>query len=189
MPSKKGEPFRWDPLVRLTHWGLAAVCIGNLWVNEAGRSGTSGWVTAPLGWSPCVCSGGSPSPVATPALAPSSPAVRIFASRRARCVSGSLRHRVIMAAASWPCGHSGWSCWPPLAAAGFKIPRWVLNWAPTSGMSGAWWRCRGWLVCICWPLSSPPGVSAVIWFPGCCLPSGVAHPSRAAATSRPEAQH
>ncbi len=36
MPSKKGEPFRWDPLVRLTHWGLAAVCIGNLWVNEAG---------------------------------------------------------------------------------------------------------------------------------------------------------
>ncbi|MGL5522419.1 MAG: cytochrome b/b6 domain-containing protein, partial [Aeromonas veronii] len=37
MPSKKGEPFRWDPLVRLTHWGLAAVCIGNLWVNEAGE--------------------------------------------------------------------------------------------------------------------------------------------------------
>ncbi|MDR5016255.1 cytochrome b/b6 domain-containing protein [Aeromonas veronii] len=37
MPSKKGEPFRWDALVRLTHWGLAAVCIGNLWVNEAGE--------------------------------------------------------------------------------------------------------------------------------------------------------
>lgn len=37
MPSKKGEPFRWDGVVRLTHWGLAAICIGNLWFNEAGE--------------------------------------------------------------------------------------------------------------------------------------------------------
>lgn len=37
MPRKKGEPFRWDPLVRLIHWALAAICIGNLWLNEAGE--------------------------------------------------------------------------------------------------------------------------------------------------------
>ncbi|MGY3916212.1 cytochrome b/b6 domain-containing protein [Aeromonas australiensis] len=37
MPRKKGDSFRWDPLVCLTHWGLAAICIGNLWVNEAGE--------------------------------------------------------------------------------------------------------------------------------------------------------
>ena len=37
MPSKKGEPFRWDAVVRLTHWGVAAICIGNLWLNEAGE--------------------------------------------------------------------------------------------------------------------------------------------------------
>ena len=37
MPSRKGEPFRWDGVVRLTHWGLAAICIGNIWLNEAGE--------------------------------------------------------------------------------------------------------------------------------------------------------
>ncbi|QNF16232.1 cytochrome B [Aeromonas jandaei] len=37
MPSKKGDPFRWDAVVRLTHWGVAAICIGNLWLNEAGE--------------------------------------------------------------------------------------------------------------------------------------------------------
>ncbi|OCA64625.1 cytochrome B [Aeromonas piscicola] len=37
MPSKKAEPFHWDSLVRLTHWGVAAACIGNLWLNEAGE--------------------------------------------------------------------------------------------------------------------------------------------------------
>ena len=37
MPSRKADPFHWDGLVRLTHWGVAAVCIGNLWLNEAGE--------------------------------------------------------------------------------------------------------------------------------------------------------
>ncbi len=37
MPSKKADPFHWDALVRLTHWGVAAICIGNLWLNEAGE--------------------------------------------------------------------------------------------------------------------------------------------------------
>lgn len=37
MPSKKADPFHWDSLVRLTHWGVAAICIGNLWLNEAGE--------------------------------------------------------------------------------------------------------------------------------------------------------
>ncbi|MDH1899477.1 cytochrome b/b6 domain-containing protein [Aeromonas caviae] len=37
MPSKKADPFHWDVLVRLTHWGVAAICIGNLWLNEAGE--------------------------------------------------------------------------------------------------------------------------------------------------------
>ncbi len=37
MPSRKADPFHWDGLVRLTHWGVAAVCIGNLWFNEAGE--------------------------------------------------------------------------------------------------------------------------------------------------------
>ncbi|MDF2413049.1 MAG: cytochrome b/b6 domain-containing protein [Aeromonas popoffii] len=37
MPSKKADPFHWDSLVRLTHWGVAAACVGNLWLNEAGE--------------------------------------------------------------------------------------------------------------------------------------------------------
>ncbi|PJG59041.1 cytochrome b/b6 domain-containing protein [Aeromonas cavernicola] len=37
MPSKKGNAFRWDTVVRFTHWGIAAVCISNLWINEAGE--------------------------------------------------------------------------------------------------------------------------------------------------------
>ena len=37
MPSRKADPFHWDGLVRLTHWGVAAACIGNLWLNEAGE--------------------------------------------------------------------------------------------------------------------------------------------------------
>jgi cytochrome b len=37
MPSRKADPFHWDALVRLTHWGVAAICIGNLWLNEAGE--------------------------------------------------------------------------------------------------------------------------------------------------------
>lgn len=37
MPSRKADPFRWDTLVRLTHWSLAAACISNLWLNEAGE--------------------------------------------------------------------------------------------------------------------------------------------------------
>jgi len=37
MPSRKADPFHWDGLVRLTHWGVAAICIGNLWLNEAGE--------------------------------------------------------------------------------------------------------------------------------------------------------
>ena len=144
MPSRKGEPFRWDALVRLTHWGVAAVCIGNLWVNEAGEQwhewlgyGAIALITLRLLWESDVCQ------AAMPVWVPSFPVAMIFASRRARCVSGNLRHRVITAAASWLCGRSGWWCWSPLAAAGFKIPRWVLNWGLTSGMSGVYWCCRG----------------------------------------------
>ncbi|MGL5661891.1 MAG: cytochrome b/b6 domain-containing protein [Aeromonas sp.] len=37
MPSKRANPFRWDGLVRLTHWSVALICISNLWVNEAGE--------------------------------------------------------------------------------------------------------------------------------------------------------
>ncbi|MGY3945129.1 cytochrome b/b6 domain-containing protein [Aeromonas tecta] len=38
MPSRKADPFRWDNLVRLTHWGVAAACVANLWFNEAGET-------------------------------------------------------------------------------------------------------------------------------------------------------
>lgn len=37
MSNTKAKPFHWDSLVRLTHWGVAAACIGNLWLNEAGE--------------------------------------------------------------------------------------------------------------------------------------------------------
>jgi cytochrome b len=37
MPSRKADPFRWDILVRLTHWSLAAACVANLWLNETGE--------------------------------------------------------------------------------------------------------------------------------------------------------
>ncbi|MFM4721027.1 cytochrome b/b6 domain-containing protein [Aeromonas bivalvium] len=37
MPSRRADPFRWDPLVRLTHWGLTVACIANLWLNESGE--------------------------------------------------------------------------------------------------------------------------------------------------------
>lgn len=37
MPSRRADPFRWDGLVRLTHWGVAAICVANLWLNEAGE--------------------------------------------------------------------------------------------------------------------------------------------------------
>ncbi|MBV7416652.1 cytochrome b/b6 domain-containing protein [Aeromonas sp. sif2433] len=38
MPSRKAESFRWDSLVRLIHWGVAAACVANLWFNEAGET-------------------------------------------------------------------------------------------------------------------------------------------------------
>ena len=38
MPNTKAKSFRWDGLVRLTHWGVAAACMGNLWLNETGES-------------------------------------------------------------------------------------------------------------------------------------------------------
>lgn len=38
MPSRRAESFRWDNLVRLTHWGVAAACVANLWFNEAGET-------------------------------------------------------------------------------------------------------------------------------------------------------
>lgn len=36
MPNKKADIFRWDGVVRATHWGVAIICISNLWLNEAG---------------------------------------------------------------------------------------------------------------------------------------------------------
>ena len=38
MPSRRANPFRWDALVRLIHWGVAAACVANLWFNEAGET-------------------------------------------------------------------------------------------------------------------------------------------------------
>ncbi len=82
MPSKKADPFHWDSLVRLTHWGVAAICIGNLWLNEAGEE----WherlgylaialISLRLAW-------GSRLPRAMPGCEPSSQAGQIFASKR-----------------------------------------------------------------------------------------------------------
>lgn len=37
MPSRKADTFRWDPLVRITHWGVVFCCAANLWFDEAGE--------------------------------------------------------------------------------------------------------------------------------------------------------
>ena len=105
--KQKADPFHWDSLVRLTHWGVAAICIGNLWLNEAGEE----WherlgylaialISLRLAW-------GSRLPRAMPGCEPSSQAGQIFASKRWSCASARHRPPVTTAAASWRSGRSG----------------------------------------------------------------------------------
>ena len=126
MPSKKADPFHWDALVRLTHWGVAAICIGNLWLNGAGEEWhASGWDTPSWCSSAYACCGAHlrsrPRP---PACPPSSRAGRIFAIRPTPCANGPRPPRAITAAArAGGLGHSG--CWysPPQGPAGSRTPR------------------------------------------------------------------
>ncbi len=69
MPSRKADPFHWDGLVRLTHWGVAAVCIGNLWLNEAGEEWHE-W----LGYGAMALNRVAPAVGAHPGTGPCSPA-------------------------------------------------------------------------------------------------------------------
>ena len=137
MPSKKGEPFRWDGVVRLTHWGLAAICIGNLWFNEAGEEwhewlgyGAIALVALRLLWGVTWARGYARLDA-------------LLASKRKRCVSVSLQRLVITVPASWRCGLSGCWCWRQQERAGFRIPRRVSSWEPMIGTSGVPGRCKG----------------------------------------------
>lgn len=38
MPSRRVDTFRWDPLVRVVHWGIVFCCAVNLWFDEAGEA-------------------------------------------------------------------------------------------------------------------------------------------------------
>lgn len=136
MPSKKADPFHWDSLVRLTHWGVAAICIGNLWLNEAGEE----WherlgylaialISLRLAWGLSFAKGHA----RLRALIPSR------ADFRQQAVE--LRERTPPTP-----GHHGsgklavWTLWllipPPPAPAGSRIPRWGSSWGRTTGTSG-----------------------------------------------------
>ena len=109
MPSKKADPFHWDALVRLTHWGRGGHLSRQPWLNEAGEVGTSGWDT------PSWCYRHTPAVGLTrsrprPPACPSSREPGGFSpSGRTPCANGTRPPLAITAAASWRSGHSG--CW------------------------------------------------------------------------------